>query len=283
MDQEDLEHRLIGAEANIKLLAEHLGPKPPKSLWARLLSLESIRNLLYLVGLPVTIVLAYQAFDEEILSAQETRNLAQRDKTIERLDELQAINEEIYRLQTEGNPGSAFAIIEANRGKIARLTDYIHQAWAEQPDMLVRHDLNALAEALMGQNRTAEALEVVRAVKTDGLDPIARIDQKILEARILFAEGPGHDMERAREVLGAGEAMIADIGRAGQQHEMTEKILAVRVMNEFWRGTDCAALVPLAETLREANALSIAASPEGVYADPFQVGTILQGVAFKCG
>jgi hypothetical protein len=279
MEADDIETRLIRAEARIDLLAEHLTPKP-KPLLKRLLTLDTLRNLLFLVGLPVTVLLAYQAFDREILNAQKTRDLAQKNIAIERLDRLQDINAEIYRLQTQGDDNIAFALIEAKRGQIARLTDAVYTAWVAQPDMLGRYDLNALAEALLVQGRTDHALAAAQAVDTDALGPIDRIDQKILNARIQFALGPAHDMEAARDHLRAALPAFEEIEREGQRLLMEEKIMVVRLSNEFWRNAPCDKLAPMAGTLAEIHAVNKAA---GAYQDQFGAQITLEGVTLKCG
>lgn len=279
MTKDDLEKRLLKAEVQIELLAEDLSPRP-RSFWQRILTLETIRNLVFLVGLPVTVLLAYQAFDREILSAQKTRNLEQKNIALDRLDQLQDINTEIYRLQSDGNDKTAFAIIEGKRGRIARLTDAVYSAWKEQPDMLGRYDLNALAEALLVQERTDHALEAAQAVETDTLGPIDQIDQLILNARIQFALGPAHDMEAARDSLRTAVPIVEQIEREGKKLLMLEKIVLVRLSNEYWRGTQCEKLSEFSEELRSINAENIAA---GAYEDQFGVELTLQAVAHKCG
>lgn len=279
MGADDIETRLIRAEARIDLLAEHLTPKP-KPLVKRLLTLDTLRTLLFIVGLPVTVLLAYQAFDREILNAQKTRDLAQKNIAIDRLDRLQDINAEIYRLQTQGDDTIAFALIEAKRGQIARLTDAVYTAWAAQPDMLGRYDLNALAEALLVQGRTDNALAAAQAVDTDALGPIDRIDQKILNARIQFALGPAHDMEAARDHLRAALPAFEEIEREGQRLLMEEKIMVVRLSNEFWRNAPCDKLAPMAGALAEIRAANQAA---GAYQDQFGAQITLEGVTLKCG
>lgn len=278
MTKDDMETRLLRAEVRLEILAEQLSPKP-KPWWKKLLTLGAVRDLLYIVGLPVTVLVAYQAFDKEFLSAQKTRELEQKNLAIDRLDKLQDINAQIYRLQTEGNSNSAFAIIEAKRGLIARLTDTVYTAWQQQPEMLGRYDLNALAEALLVQGRTDNALAVATAVDASQLGPVDKVDQKILNARIQFANGPAFDMEAARQQLRDAVPILDQVEREGQKLLLDEKILLVRLVNEFWRNTECEKLLPMAEALAELNALNSAVSG---YEDKLGVGITLQGVAEKC-
>lgn len=279
MTKGDLETRIVRAEAQLELLAEHFSPAPPKPWWRKLLVLATLRDLIYIIGLPVAVMVAYQAFDKEFLSAQENRDLEQKNLAIERLDKLQDINSEIYQLQTVGSGNAAFAIIEAKRGLMARLTDTVYSAWTMQPNMLGRYDLNALAEALLVQGRTDHAIRVANAVDVSQLGPIEQIDQKTLNARILFAIGPAFDMEAARDQLRAAAPIIEQIERKGKQLLMLEKIFVVRLSNELWRNTECEKLRPLAKSLSEINADNIAA---GSYQDNFGVELTLKGVAQKC-
>ena len=280
MTPEELQERLIKAEAKIDLILE---PKKTKKipLWRKLLSLDSIKNLMTIVGLPVAFLAAYQAFDRQILRAEEIRQLQQKNITLERLDRLQEINTDIYRLQAEGRSDIAFAVIEAKRGQIQRLTDIIYDSWNKQKDMFLRHDLNALAEALLVQERTDNALEVALAVDLNGLDAIETIDQHILQARIQFARGPAHNMEAARELLVEAFKLIDGVERESQKMDMREKILQVRVINEAWRNTDCTKLEYLAQGLKEVNQMNQEASQEN-YKDKFMTQETLQLVDLMC-
>ncbi len=145
--------------------------------------------------------------------------------------------------------------------------------------MFGRYDLNALAEALLVEKRTDDALKVANSVHLKGLEPIDRIDQEILKARILFAEGPAHDMEAARNVLRAAMATTNEIERVGNQYLMIEKIGTIRLSNEWWRNTDCGKLMEIAEGLRAVHEENVAA---GAYEDRFGVGITLAGVEFAC-
>mgnify|MGYP006275141015 CR=1 FL=1 len=277
MATDDQERRLARLEEAVILLGEQARPKP-KRWWERIPG-TAIRDVILIVGLPMTVFLGLQRFDEQVLSYRANQREAQRNAAIARLDQLQDINADIYRLQSEGADDTAFAIIEAKRGQMARLTDTVFTTWQGQPDMLGRYDLNALAEALLAQERTGDALRVAEAVDTTGLGPIDAIDQSILKARIRFALGPAHDIEAARDHLREAIPLVTEIERVGQQRQMQEKILLVRLSNEFWRNGDCAMLTPMAETLAEINAENRAA---GAYRDRFGVALTLEAIGHAC-
>ena len=247
MAERDDKTRIDRMEEAILLLTRLHEPKPRP--WWKRLPTDFFRDVLYIIGLPVAFVVAYESFDRQFISAEAARLDARREAAIARLDQLQEINSEIYQLQSEGSGNRAFAIIEAKRGQIARLTDTIYSTWQTQPGMLGRFDLNALAEALLVQGRTGDALRVAEAVDTEGLTPIDAIDQAILKARILFTQGTPEGIEAARDLLRGTAAQIDGIERKGNRPLMQEKVLTIRLVNELWHATDCAALAPLIEGL----------------------------------
>ena len=244
-------------EEAIVLLTKLNAPKP-KSFWDKL-PIAPLRDLVVLIGIPVALGTAYVEFDEFYLSRAEMQLEEQRNTAIARLDKLQDINSDIYRLQTQGDGNVAFALIEAKKGQIARLTDTVYQAWIDQPEMLRHHDLNALAEALLVQERNDDALRVAHNVAFETLRPIDAIDQHILKARIQVALGDAHDLEAARQHLRDAVPLIDEIAREGNKFLMQEKMLQVRLLNEGWLGEPCEALMPMADALAELRACNAAA------------------------
>ncbi|NKC00646.1 MAG: hypothetical protein GKR90_19430 [Pseudomonadales bacterium] len=265
--------RLEKIEEAVLLLAKQSIPKP-KTLWDWV-PIDKIRDLITIIGIPAFLFTAFHEFDEYYLSREEIRLEEQRNIAISRLDQLQEINSEIYQLQTRGDGNVAFALIEAKKGQIARLTDTVFIAWADQPEMLKRHDLNALAEALLLQARTDDALRVAQTVATKDLRPIDAIDQQILKARIQFALGPAHDMEAAREHLRVAVPVLEDIPREANQLLMQEKMLQVRVLNEGWLDSPCETVLPMAEALGELREFNASLGTEkDAYLSEITVSTI---------
>lgn len=265
--------RLDKIEEAVLLLSKLAEPKP-RSIWDKLY-LDRVRDLLWILTIPTLLYTGAVNFDKYWLSRNEIRLEEKRNIAIARLDLLQDINSEIYQLQTRGEGRQAFALIEAKRGQIARLTDTVFLTWAEQPEMLERHDLNALAEALLVQHRTDDALRVAETVESDGLSPIDAIDQQILKARIQFAVGPAQDIDAARDHLRKTVPLVELIPRKGNQFLMQEKTLQVRLLNESWLGVDCEKLLPMAEALTEVRALNKAAgSSDDVYQSEITVRTV---------
>lgn len=264
-------------EEAIALLTQ-LNTPAPKSWWDKV-PFGQARDLIFLIGIPVALWTAYVEFDEYYLSRAEFRLEEQRDTAIARLDQLQSINSEIYRLQTQGEGNVAFALIEAKKGQIARLTDTVYQAWVDQPAMLRHHDLNALAEALLVQERHSDALRVANAVSVAQLRPIDAIDQQILKARIQFDLGDAHDIEAARQHLRDAVPLVDEIAREGNKFLMQEKMLQVRLLNEGWLGEPCDALMPMAEGLTELRAFNAAA---GSVEDTFGSQMTVEAVMAQC-
>ncbi|SEB08254.1 hypothetical protein [Rubrimonas cliftonensis] len=277
MRSDEEEQRLARLEEAVVLLTKLSEPKP-KSWWDWVPT-EKIRDFIYIIGVPALIFKAFLEFDEYFTSREANSLAERREAAISRLDQLQDINSEIYRLQTEGKGDTAFALIEAKRGQIARLTDTVYLEWQEQPEMLKRFDLNALAEALLVQDRTDDALRVAEAVSAEGLSPIAAIDQQILKARIQFALGPAHDIEAARQHLRDAVPLIDGVVREGSKFLMQEKMLQVRVLNEGWLSQPCEAILPMAVALRELRAFNAEA---GATDDSFQSELTASAVEAKC-
>lgn len=277
MSNSDPDTRTDRLEEAITLLTKLHAPKP-KSVWDKIPTAQ-LRDLVFLIGVPVALGTAYIKFDEFFISRAEIRMEEQRNTAIARLDQLQDINSEIYRLQTQDKGDQAFALIEAKRGQIARLTDTVYQTWIDQPTMLRRHDLNALAEALLVQKRHDDALRVANYVAIEELGPIDAIDQHILKARIQFDLGDAHDIEAARQHLRDAVPLVEQIDREGTRFLMQEKMLQVRVLNEGWLGVPCEAVMPLADGLAELRAFNAAA---GTVADMYQSEITVAAVRDRC-
>lgn len=277
MAHSDEKERLDKIGETIDLLTKLATPKP-KTWWDNIPT-DKLRDFIYIIGIPAVLFTTYLEFDKLYLSREEMRLEVQRNTAIDRLDQLQDINSEIYQLQTRGDNKLAFALIEAKRGQIARLTDTVFLTWLDQPEMLKRHDLNALAEALLVQERTDDALQVASTVVVADLKPIDVIDQQILKARIQFAFGPAHDIEAARNHLRAAVPTLEKIPQTGTKLLMDEKILQVRLLNEGWLGVPCDKIMPMAEALKELRTFNVnAGTPE----DQYSSGVAIAAVEDRC-
>jgi hypothetical protein len=270
-DLSDLERRLIVLEAKLaaleKVAAEEDAPKPP--LWRRIASIDGIKSALYVVGIPVLVVGAYDQFSREVWNRNAVAQAEARDTAVGKLEELQAFNAELYTMQARGEDSIAFAQIEATRGRIHRLTDEILAIFSEQPESFGRFETYTLAEALMAKGDTAVAYTVATTVDQAGLSVIAQADHEILLARIRFAEGDGYDLERARSHIRAAGRIAGTLPDAGRRTTMEEKILAVRAINELWR-VGCETGVPMAEGLVEL----VQATPDVPDTDPVRANTL---------
>lgn len=270
-DLSELERRLVKLEAKLAALeqsaAEEEAPKPP--LWRRLVSIDGVKNALYVVGIPVLIVGAYDQFSREVWNRNAIAQAEARDTAVAKLEELQAINAELYTMQARGEDAVAFAQIEATRGRIHRLTDEILATFSEQPDSFGRFETYTLAEALMAKGDTTAAYTVATTVDQTGLGLIEQADHETLLARIRFAEGDGYDLEAARSHIRAAGRIAGTLSDGGRRTTMEEKILAVRAINELWR-VGCEAGAPMAEGLAEL----VQATPDVPDTEPVRANTI---------
>lgn len=280
-DLSDVERRLIVLEAKFAALehgpAEGDAPKPP--LWRRLASIDGIKNVLYVVGIPVLVVGAYDQFSREIWNSNAIAQAEARDTAVGKLEELQAINAELYMMQARGEGSVAFAQVEATRGRIHRLTDEIHAIFSEQPDSFGRFETYTLAEALMAKGDTKAAYTVATTVDQAKLGVIEQADHEILFARIRFAEGDGYDLEKGRSHIRAAGRIAGTLPDVGRRTTMEEKILAVRAINELWR-VGCETGAPMAEGLAEL----VQATPDVPDTDPVRANTltVIAGADIAC-
>lgn len=250
-DVSDLERRLIAVETKLEFIRADQDKEPEKkSRFAGLLSVDGLKKLGFILCIPTATVVAYEEFDSEVWNPGKYQEIADRSIAVEKVSQLQQINEEIYVLQAEEKDNVAFAKIEARRGQVHRLTDDIFALWSQYQDVYGLYEKYALAEALLLQSRTDDALDVVNSVESGELDTIGQIDHRLLRARILFAAGPAQDPEAAREELRKAVAESEAVARPGQMVQMQEKLVAVRVINELWLGTDCSKIAQMSDFLR---------------------------------
>lgn len=251
-DLSELERRLVKLEAKLAAIeqsaAKDDAPKLP--LWRRLVSIDGVKNIFYVVGIPVLIVGAYDQFSREVCNRNAIAQVVARDTAVVKLEALQAINAELYTMQARGEDSVAFAQIEATRGRIHRLTDEILATFSKQPDSFGRFETYTLAEALMSKGDTTAAYTVATTVDKAGLGVIDQADHEMLLARIRFAEGDGYDLEKARDHIRAAGRIAGSLSDGGRRIKMEEKILGVRAMNELWR-VGCETGAPMADGLAE--------------------------------
>ena len=272
-DQTDLESRLIRLETRIDILQDKVlgdGDDKKPSFLASLFTAKGLRDLAFLLGLPVATVIGYEKFDSKVLNPGKYREIAERGTAIDKVTQLQQLNGEIYVLQAEDKDNVAYAKIEARRGQVQRLTGDLYDLWRKYPDVFGLHESYAVAEALLLQGRTDDALAVLDSVDTAPLDTIGQVDHQLLRARILFAAGPAQDPEAARDALRAAVDLAGTIEREGQRNRMYEKLVSVRLINELWLGTDCADTQKLGEGLREMTDDDMPAEA----ADPTRLNTL---------
>ncbi|MEM9434694.1 MAG: hypothetical protein AAGA12_12300 [Pseudomonadota bacterium] len=251
-DELEIERRLTKLETSVEFIREKLDEEEPeKTLLQQVLDSANWKNFFYLIGIPVTAVAAYTQFEEKVWNPDKYEAIAQRGVAVEKVSRLQQINSEIFALQSQGKEAEAFARVEATRGQIQRLTGDVYELWKKFPNLFGLYEKYTLVEALLSSGETDSALAVANSVDIDRLDTIETSDLSLLKGRIQYAEGPAFDIEAARQHMRDAGAAAQTLEREGQQMQMFEKILAVRAINELWRGTDCAEVAPFAETLAE--------------------------------
>lgn len=236
----DLEEQLRTLTKRFEDLRGHV-IKPPKPHWTkRILTWDMLRNVMVIVGIPVALLGAWNVVDQQFLRYEEIERSTRLPAALEQLDELQSYNAEVYTLQAKQEHDTAFALIEAKRGRVERLIKGILAFWTDYPDEFTVYEKTALAEGLITHELTAEALAVLGSIDQSGMSDIQQGDLDLLQARILFARGSGQDPESARDALRAAMAHAEAIEDKGVGLALMEKYAGVRLVNELWLGTDCA-------------------------------------------
>ena len=244
-------------------------------------SWDLARNLVWVVGIPAALIAGWQTLRDDIIYFGYQQRLQTLQAAVEKLDELQAMNSEIYRLQAQQEHDAAFAVIEAKRGRAQRLTRDLYTAWEAYPDEFTPYEATALAEALLLEGRNDRALAVTASIDQTGMSPIELGDMDILETRILFADGPAQDPEAARDAFRDAMRHADTLDNEGQGLALIEKYVGVRLINELWLGTDCAEVVPFHGFLSDL----VGDDKDGLVQDAVRANTrlVLEGHALKCG
>lgn len=215
------------------------GPPKPHWIW-RLVSWDMLKNLMVIVGIPVALLGAVTVVDEQFVRYEEIDRNTRLPAALDHLEDLQTYNAEVYTLQAKLDNDAAFALIEANRGRVERWIKEVLAFWRDYPDELTVYERTALAEGLITHEKTADAIAVVASIDEAGMSEIQRGDLDLLRARILFARGSGQDPEGARDALRAAMTHAEAVSDPGVSIGLMEKYASVRLLNELWIGTPCA-------------------------------------------
>jgi hypothetical protein len=250
-DQEKLQEKIAVLEARVQELKDQIQDPPKPGFWASLLTWDMARNLVLVIGIPAAFFAAWNTIDTEILRAHEIKKHEQLKAAVDDVGELQEFNSRVYQLQAAQDDGAIFAIQEAKRGRIERLTKDLFEFWKAYPNEFTRSEKTTLVEALIGQEQTDRALDVLSSIDQSGMNSIWQGDMDILRARVLFATGPAQDIDAAREAFRDAIRHTEGIERPGRKDALFEKYVGVRLLNELWLGSDCKDLTAFAEYLDE--------------------------------
>ena len=214
---------------------------PPKPHWFwRFVSWDMLKNLMVIVGIPVALLGAITVVDEQFVRYDEIDRNTRLPAALDHLEDLQTYNAEVYTRQAKLENDAAFALIEANRGRVERWIKEVLEFWRDYPDELTTYERTALAEGLITHEKTADAIAVVGSIDEADMSEIQRGDLDLLRARILFARGSGQDIEGARNAFRAAMTHAEAVEDAGVGIGLMEKYASVRLLNELWIGTPCA-------------------------------------------
>jgi len=214
--------------------------EPPKPHWSkRILSWSTLSNLMVIVGIPVALLGAWTVVDEQFIRYEEIDRNTRLPNALEQLDNLQTYNADVFALHARLENDEAYALIEANRGRVERWIKGVLAFWSDYPNELTVYERTALAEGLMTHELTADALAVVESINQSGMSQIQQGDLDLLRARILFSRGRGQDPDAARDAIRAAMAHAEAVDDPGVSLGLMEKYAGVRLLNELWLGTPC--------------------------------------------
>lgn len=258
--QVDLELKIRDLETKIEALENPEEKDPPPPMWRRILSWEMAKNLMFVIGIPAGLFAAWQTLDEQVISQKEIEHRARLAAAVEQVNELQNFNQGVFVNQAQSNDAVAFAVIEAQRGRVERLAHDLDAFWQAYPDSLMRSERTTLVEAMITLEQTDRALDVLQSIDASEMNIIWQADLQILRARVLFARGPAQNPEAARDAFRAAMKLAESHPDVGVGLGLMEKYVGVRLLNEMWLGRDCADLIPFAGYL--GDALADGTSPE---------------------
>ncbi|MEE4189575.1 MAG: hypothetical protein V2I76_14175 [Roseobacter sp.] len=282
-DISEIDLKLARLEGRLDELSGRIPAKPeekPEKSW---LSWELARNLVWLVAVPGLLLSGWQTIKHDIIEFADRQRAEAVQTAVANLETLQEMNRQVFLLQARQDDAGAFAEVEANRGRVERVTRSLYEIWQEYPDSLTPFEATTFAEALLSQNKNDLALDVIDSIDQSGMNEIQRGDMDILRARVLFSAGPAQDPEAARQAY--RDAMVhaetLQDERAGAMLMLMEKYAGVRLINELWLGTDCADVTVFAGFLTDL----VEDDADGLVVDAVRENTkvVLEGYDLRCG
>lgn len=245
-DQGDIAARLQDLDAR---LAKIEGSQPRGKL--KIPYVGDWTDLVKLIGLPMAIMLGCLAFYDQIWTRGEKAQAAEAASIQTKLRDLEDLNAQHYLMQVDGEEDRSFALLEATRGRKERLTGELFASWQGLPDYFTWNERQALAQELLLQGRTDDALLIADSLQDPDLGIIARADLDLFRTRILSADGPALDLDAARARMKSAMETAAELPSDQVRIEMWTKIAFYGLYFELRHGSDCDRTTPLAEIVAE--------------------------------
>jgi len=250
MTEEELLKRIQSLEEKLERKS---APAPIKSF------IDKFKDLIFIVGVPAAVIAAFVQLDQSLLNPKKYQRITDRSIAVEKVQLLQEYNSKIYRLEAEEKYELAYVEIEATRGHVARLVSDIYDFWLKYPDMYGYYEKTSLAEALLKEGQTDKAIAVLDSVpeaefKSENMterEKIASADHHLIKARLLYGEGPGQDIQSAKQELADAMELALTLESPSQKYSMAEKLLTVKLVNELYITRECDRLLPVYDNLME--------------------------------
>jgi hypothetical protein len=204
-----------------------------------------------LASLPLALALGlYTAYDDVYLRFL-GRDAATLGRVEESLEKIQGLNARAYQLRAAGDDAEAAAFEAANLGLRQRLADAAFEHWRAHPDFFQSSELNTLANELLMQQRTQDAMAIAATLDDSMRSTRSKAEHALFKARIPAAEGDAFDLEAAREHIREAATHASDIPTASARHATLEQIVYYRVYMELLYEQDCGYVAPFVAALEE--------------------------------
>lgn len=201
------------------------------------------------IGIPAAFLAAIFSFYDGVWLKLQRLDAATISTAQNRLDELQDLRKEIFIMQSRGEDAEIAALVEAKQSRRDRLVQESFHYWQQQPSYFTNKETILLAEELQLQQRQKDALTVIENVTATGAIENSDLDR--FKASLFAAEGPQHDLDKARKLFKTALKHADTLESEAGKQQLQAKVLFHWLFAELSNRTDCTAVKPVSEALAE--------------------------------
>jgi hypothetical protein len=236
--------RIAAIEARLATL--EIPRKKKRFLWI----FADWQEMLKVVALPLTLLYGGLKFYDEVWTRSDRAAEAAAAVGQASLRELQAMNAEIYQMNTMGEGERVEAYFEANRGRVSRLVAEATELWQTQPDYFLANEKQTLANALLNEGRNDVALEIGEELASSAEGTLAQANAALFLGRVTGSEGPAQDLAAMRGHMKRALAYAEGLEAPGRSYSMIQQILISWIFYELYE-ENCEEAGPIASLLHD--------------------------------